>query len=92
MIAVTCFNGEHFSVDLDAIERIETDPDTVIHLVDGTKYVVTEDFEHLLTKIRNHRAVEVHAREHFTDSLPPEPPPLRVERRRYSRDPGSDQG
>jgi uncharacterized protein YlzI (FlbEa/FlbD family) len=91
MIAVTCFNGEHFSVDPDAIERVETDPDTVIHLVDGTKYVVTESFEHLLATIRNHRATEAHAREHLTDPLPPEPPPLRVERRRYSRDPGPDQ-
>ena len=40
MIAVTCRNGEHFSVDPLHIERIETSPDTVIHLVDGTKYVV----------------------------------------------------
>ncbi|MDP9392724.1 MAG: flagellar FlbD family protein, partial [Actinomycetota bacterium] len=44
MIAVTCRNGEHFSVDPDAIERVETDPDTVIHLVDGRKYVVAESF------------------------------------------------
>ena len=42
MIAVTCRNGEHFSVDPAAIERVETDPDTVVHLVDGTKYVVDE--------------------------------------------------
>ena len=28
MIAVTCRNGEHFSVDPDAIERVETDPDS----------------------------------------------------------------
>ena len=42
MIAVTCRNGEHFSVDPVAIERVEAEPDTVLHLVDGTKYVVTE--------------------------------------------------
>jgi uncharacterized protein YlzI (FlbEa/FlbD family) len=86
VIAVTCRNGEHFSVDPDAIERVETDPDTVIHLVDGTKYVVTEGFEHLLATIRAHRAVVVVAHQHLTDGLPPEPPPFRVERRQFSRD------
>jgi uncharacterized protein YlzI (FlbEa/FlbD family) len=89
MIAVTCFNGEHFSVDPDAIERVETDPDTVIHLVDGTKYVVTESFDHLLATIRDHGARVAYAREHLIDSLPPEPPPFRVERRRFSRDEGA---
>ncbi len=86
MIAVTCRNGEHFSVDPDDIERVETDPDTVIHLVDGTKYVVAETFDHLLRTIQAHRAVAVVAQQHLTDSLPPEPPPFRVERRRFSRD------
>ncbi len=86
MIAVTCRNGEHFSVDPDAIERVETDPDTVIHLVDGTKYVVAETFDHLLRTIQAHRSVAVVAQQHLTDSLPPEPPPFRVERRQFSRD------
>ena len=86
MIAVTCRNGEHFSVDPDAIERVETDPDTVIHLVDGTKYVVAESFDHLLSTIRAHRAVAVVVHQRLTDRLPPEPPPFRVERRQFSRD------
>ncbi len=86
MIAVTCRNGEHFSVDPDAIERVETDPDTVIHLVDGTKSVVSETFDELLKTIQVHRAVAAVAHQHLTDSLPPEPPPFRVERRRFSRD------
>ena len=88
MIAVTCFNGEHFSVDPDTIERVEAAPDTVIHLVDGTKYVITEDFDHLLRTIQAHRATSRFAQQHLTDALPPEPPPFRVERRRFSRDPG----
>ena len=56
MIAVTCRNGEHFSVDPSHIERVETDPDTVVHLVDGTKYVVAETLDQLLLAIRDHRA------------------------------------
>lgn len=91
MIAVTCRNGEHFSVDPAAIERVETDPDTVIHLVDGTKYVVAETFDQLLRTIQAHRAVAVVTHQHLTDRLPPEPPPFRVERRRFSRD-GGDAG
>jgi uncharacterized protein YlzI (FlbEa/FlbD family) len=91
MITVTCLNGEHFSVHPDLIERVESDPDTVIHLVDGTKYVVTDSFPHLLATIRDHRASAMHAREHLTDILPPEPPPFRVERRQFSRDSGANQ-
>lgn len=56
MIGVTCRNGEHFSVDPSHIERIEADPDTVVHLVDGTKYVVSESFDQVLVSIRDHRA------------------------------------
>jgi len=56
MIAVTCRNGEHFSVDPLHIERVETDPDTVIHLVDGTKYVVDQTFDQLLRTISDHRS------------------------------------
>jgi flagellar protein FlbD len=85
VIAVTCRNGEHFSVDPDAIERVETDPDTVIHLVDGTKYVVAESFDRLLIAIQAHRALSVVAHKHLIDPLPPVPPPFRVERRQFSR-------
>ncbi len=56
MIAVTCRNGGHFSIDPTHIERVETDPNTVVHLVDGTKYVVGETFDELLRSIRDHRA------------------------------------
>jgi uncharacterized protein YlzI (FlbEa/FlbD family) len=61
VIAVTCRNGEHFSVDPQSIERIETDPDTVVFLVDGTKYVVDQSFDEMLRMIRDHRAAFVAA-------------------------------
>ena len=61
MIAVTCRNGEHFSVDPSSIERVETDPDTVVYLVDGTKYVVDESFDEVLRRVRDHRAAFVAA-------------------------------
>jgi uncharacterized protein YlzI (FlbEa/FlbD family) len=56
VIAVTCRNGEHFSVDPTTIERVETHPDTVIHLVDGTKFVVSDGFDDLMRTIARHRA------------------------------------
>jgi uncharacterized protein YlzI (FlbEa/FlbD family) len=122
VIAVTCRNGEHFSIDPSSIERIETDPDTVVYLVDGTKYVVDESFDEVLRRVRDHRAAFVAASMQLTRtttrSLHPSaggrgrqrrddggsPPPVRLERRRYSRDgaapgtspdpdqPGSDEG
>jgi uncharacterized protein YlzI (FlbEa/FlbD family) len=91
VIAVTCRNGEHFTVDPDAIERVEADPDTVIHLVDGTKYVVDESFDHLLKTIHDHRAAATFAHHHLTDHLPPEPPPFRLERRQFGRTAGDDE-
>jgi uncharacterized protein YlzI (FlbEa/FlbD family) len=75
VIAVTCRNGEHFSVDPRSIERVETDHDTVIHLVDGTKFVVAESFDRLLRSIQDHRAAFVTASHQLTrtttGSLPP---------------------
>jgi uncharacterized protein YlzI (FlbEa/FlbD family) len=95
MIAVTCRNGEHFSVDPVQIERVESGPDTVVHLVDGTKYVVAQSLDDLLRSIRDHRAglmvvqkrlsggtaeIADHASTVRTSSL-------RVERRQYSQSP-----
>jgi uncharacterized protein YlzI (FlbEa/FlbD family) len=89
VIAVTCRNGEHFSVDPDAIERVETAPDTVIHLVDGTKYVVAVGLEDLLGLIRDHRATALVARQRLsggTAEIADRPAHLRVERRARSRE------
>ena len=89
MIAVTCRNGEHFSVDPLHIERVETDPDTVIHLVDGTKYVVDQPFEELLRTISDHRAMTVVARQQLyggVAQIAERRPSMRIERRARSRD------
>ena len=96
MIAVTCRNGEHFSVDPDAIERVETDPDTVIHLVDGTKYVVGETFDELMRTIRDHRATVLVARKRLSGgvaeiadhAMEVRRSAIRLERRQYGRDDG----
>jgi uncharacterized protein YlzI (FlbEa/FlbD family) len=94
VIAVTCRNGERFSVDPVSIERVESDPDTVIHLVDGTKYVVTESFDQLLLTIRDHRATVTVARKRLAGGVAEiadhasqvKRSTLRIERRAYRRD------
>ena len=94
MIAVTCRNGKHFSVDPTTIERVETDPDTVIHLVDGTKFVVSNGFDDLLRSIADHRATVLVARKRLAGgvaeladhALQVKRAAIRIERRQYSRD------
>ena len=85
MIAVTCRNGEHFSIDPDAIERIETDPDVVVVLADGSKYVVANCFDDLLRDVRDHRATAVVVRERLVDGFATPPAAVRRGRQR-SRD------
>ena len=50
VIRVTRLNGEQFALNPDLIERVEAHPDTVVFLVDGTKYVVKESFDEVLRR------------------------------------------
>lgn len=56
MITVTRLNGPPFLLNPDLIERAEATPDTVITLVNGTKYVVSESTATLVDLVRQHRA------------------------------------
>jgi len=56
MIMVTRHNGSVFALNPDLIERVEANPDTVISLVGGTKYVVVEDLEEIISAVVAHRA------------------------------------
>lgn len=56
MIAVTCRNGEHFTIDPRDIERAESVPDTVVHLVGGRTFVLAMSLDELLLSIRDARA------------------------------------
>jgi len=56
MIRLTRLSGDEFVVNSDLIERIDQTPDSVVTLVDGTKYVVVEDIDTVVTAIRHHRA------------------------------------
>jgi flagellar protein FlbD len=56
MIKLTKLNGPSFVLNSDLIERIEAAPDTVVTLVDGDRYLVTESVDEVIDRIRRHRA------------------------------------
>jgi flagellar protein FlbD len=56
MITLTRLNGKPFALNCDLIERAEETPDTVLTLVDGTKYVVCESVDDVVKLIREYRA------------------------------------
>ena len=77
MITVTRLNGPAFALNPDLIERVEATPDTVIHLVGGTNYVVTESVEEIIGRVRESRAAVI-ALSHLIDQRTAGTPNLRV--------------
>ena len=55
MITLTRLSGSVFVLNSDLIERIDSTPDTVITLVDGKKYVVSESLEEIVAAVRAYR-------------------------------------
>jgi flagellar protein FlbD len=73
MITVTRLIGPAFALNPDLIERIEATPDTVVHLFDGTDYVVRESVEEIIARVREARAAVIalsHLIEQRTDGVP----------------------
>ena len=59
MITVTRLNGGAFALNPDLIERVEATPDTVITLVDSSRYVVREGVEDVSYRIREAKAAVI---------------------------------
>ncbi len=59
VIILMRLNGQRFAVNPDLIERVESTPDTIVTLVDGTKYLVKEDMEAIAELVIEHRAAVV---------------------------------
>ncbi|MFI2753212.1 flagellar FlbD family protein [Cellulomonas sp. P22] len=57
MIVVTRLNGPQFGVNPDLLQRIDSAPDTILTLIDGTKYIVEESMTEVIALIHEHRAV-----------------------------------
>lgn len=56
MIVLTRLNESHFAVNPDLIERIHSNPDTTLVMVDGSKYIVTESMDQVIAMITGYRA------------------------------------
>ena len=56
MIWVTRLNGTEMVINSDLVESIESTPDTVLLLVDGKRYVVSEPAAEVVARIRAFRA------------------------------------
>ena len=56
MIVVTRLGGGEFGVNPDLIQRIDSAPDTILTLIDGTKYIVAEPMSEVIKRINEHRA------------------------------------
>jgi flagellar protein FlbD len=69
MIRLTRLSGSVFALNSDLIERVDATPDTVVTLVDGKKYVVTESLDDVVDLVRRHRG-EVLALSSFLDVEP----------------------
>jgi flagellar protein FlbD len=59
VILVTRLNGPVFALNPDLVERADCTPDTVITLVDGTKYVISESVPEFIELVRNYRAAVI---------------------------------
>jgi flagellar protein FlbD len=77
VITVTRLAGPPFALNPDLIERVEATPDTVIHLTDGTTYVVVESVDEVIARIREARA-SVIALSHLIEQRTAGAPSLRV--------------
>ena len=77
MIIVTRLNGPPFALNPDLIERADATPDTVLTLVDGTKYLIAESVEEVIDAVRDFRAGVI-ARAQTIDTRPAAERPLHV--------------
>ena len=73
MIVLTRLNGPSFALNPDLIERVESNPDTVVVLIGGAKYPIAESVEELLERVRDYRGrviASAHAAEFPSAELP----------------------
>lgn len=73
MILVTRLNGPVFALNPDLVERADCTPDTVVTLIDGTKYVITESVPEFIELVRRYRASVIAAAQRIeTGSVHPD--------------------
>jgi flagellar protein FlbD len=73
MILLTRLNGTEVGVNADLIERVEATPDTVLSLIDGTKYLVRESPADVVARVIAFRARVLALAERIGDADPADP-------------------
>lgn len=74
MIVVTRLNGGMFGVNPDLIQRVDSAPDTILTLIDGTKLIVEESMDEVIARVNEHRA-RILARSREIQALAADPGP-----------------
>ncbi len=78
VIVVTRLNGGQFGVNPDLIQRIDSAPDTILTLIDGTKYIVAEPMAEVIALVHEYRATILARARVLADELdtvdPDDPP------------------
>jgi flagellar protein FlbD len=59
MILLSNLNGEHMAVNAELIESAEPAPVTVVTLVDGTSYMVSESVPEVAARVQMFRATRL---------------------------------
>jgi flagellar protein FlbD len=65
VVTLTRLAGSVFALNSDLIERIDSAPDTVITLIDGTKYLVRESLEEVVDRVRRYRGSVIASASHL---------------------------
>ena len=56
VILVTRLNGSVFALNPDLIQRVDSTPDTVVTLVDGAKFIISEPLTEIVERVLAFRA------------------------------------
>ena len=73
MLQLTRLSGDVFALNPDLIERAEATPDTVVTLVNGSRYIVRESLDELAELINEFRAGIVMRAQRMTEVVPAHP-------------------
>lgn len=79
VVTLTRLAGSVFALNSDLIERVDAAPETVITLIDGTRYFVRESLDEVVARVRDYRGSVIAAA-----SLPDLPQDPEDEPRRLS--------
>ncbi len=90
MIRTTRLNDSEIVVNADLIEVIEATPDTVITLIDGTRFVVRESPDVLIERIQQYRAALLSMRDDPVIHTEPSTVPLALVDNPHSSDSSDD--